>query len=318
MNRTDRLLAIVMELQRHQHRRAEDLAATFEVSKRTIYRDMQALSEAGVPLVSMTGHGYSLMEGFFLPPVNFTTDEALMLLLGSDIMQQHFDAQYQRAAESAAAKIETVLPQRLRDDIDYLRQNISLFGMKHLDEHKFGQLSQIRRAIIERRRLQIDYTRRFTPKGQASKTTREIAPYSLASLEHDWYLMAYCYLREGIRVFRLSRIDQLTILPVRFERPAHFVPEWENSNRPRHVIVKVCVDDAIIRWVREARPYSLIHEEAIESGWVLTFHVQQAEELLRWVLGWGQHLEVLEPEALRQAVIAETEQMLKTHQRLLT
>src|SRR2546430_4197634 len=90
MNRTDRLLAIVLELQGKGRQRAEDLAATFETSKRTIYRDIQALGEAGVPLISVPGRGYSLMKGYFLPPLSFTTDEATMLLLGSDFTAQNF------------------------------------------------------------------------------------------------------------------------------------------------------------------------------------------------------------------------------------
>src|SRR5215475_1446884 len=88
MNRTDRLLAIILELQGKGRQRAEDLAATFETSKRTIYRDIQALGEAGVPVVSIPGLGYSLMKGYFLPPLSFSTDEATMLILGSDLMAQ--------------------------------------------------------------------------------------------------------------------------------------------------------------------------------------------------------------------------------------
>lgn len=85
MNRTDRLLAIVLELQGKGRQRAEDLAATFETSKRTIYRDIQALGQAGVPLISVPGHGYSLMKGYFLPPLSFTTDEATMLVIYSKV-----------------------------------------------------------------------------------------------------------------------------------------------------------------------------------------------------------------------------------------
>ena len=86
MNRTDRLLALVLRLQSNGRQRAEDLAASFETSKRTIYRDIQALCESGVPVVAIPGQGYSLVEGFFLPPVTFTTDEATMLLLGANFM----------------------------------------------------------------------------------------------------------------------------------------------------------------------------------------------------------------------------------------
>ena len=76
MNRTDRLLAIVLELQTRNRLRAQDLASTFEISKRTVYRDIQSLAEIGVPVVSIPGQGYSLVEGYFLPPVRFTPDEA--------------------------------------------------------------------------------------------------------------------------------------------------------------------------------------------------------------------------------------------------
>ncbi len=109
MNRTDRLLAIVLELQRKRSQRAEDLAAIFETSKRTIYRDIQALCESGVPVIAQPGHGYSLVEGYFLPPVTFSADEATMLLLGSEFVADNFDAQYREAAETAGRKIEAVL-----------------------------------------------------------------------------------------------------------------------------------------------------------------------------------------------------------------
>ena len=150
MNKMDRLLSIVLELQSREWTRAAELATLFEVSQRTIYRDMQALSEAGVPIVAVTGQGYSLMEGYFLPPLNFTTDEALMLILGSDFMAQNFDAQYRQAAESASAKITAVLPNRLADDITYLRNNINFFASRSPDgTDNLDTLKQLRRAIIE-------------------------------------------------------------------------------------------------------------------------------------------------------------------------
>src|SRR5216117_728482 len=105
MNRTDRLLAIVVALEARGRQRAVDLAELFETSPRTIYRDIEALSEAGVPVVAVPGQGYSLMEGYFLPPLTFTAEEAAVLLLGSDVMAQSFAASYRAAAEAAGRKI---------------------------------------------------------------------------------------------------------------------------------------------------------------------------------------------------------------------
>src|SRR5258708_16781616 len=121
MNRTDRLLAIVLELVAKGRTRGEDQAGAFETSKRTSYRDIQALGEAGVPLISMPGQGYSLMKGYFLPPLSFSSDEATMLLLGSDFMAQNFDAQYRQPAQAASRKIEGALPEQLREERHYLQ-----------------------------------------------------------------------------------------------------------------------------------------------------------------------------------------------------
>ena len=148
MNKTDRLLAIVLELQGKGRQRAEDLARTFETSKRTIYRDIEALCEAGVPLISIPGRGYSLMEGYFLPPLSFTTDEATMLMMGSEFMAHNFDAQYREAAQSAGRKIAGVLPEQLRDEVAYLQQNIVFISVQHEDE-KDALLQQLRRAILD-------------------------------------------------------------------------------------------------------------------------------------------------------------------------
>src|SRR2546423_10973910 len=101
MNKTDRLLAIVLELQARGRRRAEDLAATFETSKRTIYRDIEALCEAGVPVVAGPRQGHSLVEGYFLPPLQFRPEEATVLLLAAGFLAQHMDAHLRGAGHGA-------------------------------------------------------------------------------------------------------------------------------------------------------------------------------------------------------------------------
>ncbi|MCA1722951.1 MAG: YafY family transcriptional regulator [Thermomicrobia bacterium] len=204
MNRTDRLLAIVLELQRAGKRRAVDLAATFETSTRTIYRDMEALSEAGVPVVAVPGRGYALMEGYFLPPLSFRTDEATMLLLGSDVMAQQFDAQYRAAAQSAAAKIEGVLPEKMRDEVRSLQESIRFFAPGDPAEHE--TLLHLRRAILDRRTMRFRYTARI-PSEPEPPVYREVDPYALIHVGGTWHLTGYDHLRQDLRTFRLDRIE---------------------------------------------------------------------------------------------------------------
>src|SRR5262245_4361085 len=177
MNRTDRLLAIVLELQAMGKRRAEDLAATFEVGKRTIYRDIQALCETGVPIVSTPGQGYTLLEGYFLPPLRFSIDEALLLLLGGDVMAQSFDAEYRAAAQAAGRKIAGALPENLRAEVRSLQQSIRFFA----DGGRGGagqaeRLRQLRRAIVGRHSVRFGYHARQSQDGASAYGVREADP----------------------------------------------------------------------------------------------------------------------------------------------
>lgn len=319
MNRTDRLLAIVLELQGKGRQRAEDLAATFETSKRTIYRDVLALGEAGVPIVSVPGQGYSLMKGYFLPPLSFTTDEATMLLLGSDVMAQNFDAQYREAAQSASRKIEGVLPDKLRDEVHYL-QNSIVFVAGTPDtpesEHRVTLLQQLRRAIIQRSTVRFCYHARHAREGRGEQTTREADPYGLIHFPSGWHLIAYCHLRQGIRNFRLDRIDKLELLPRTFQRPAGYVmhQDPEREREARSITVRVLFDSEIARWVQEARSYYVTHEEETPDGLLVTLQVRQESEILHWLLSWGQHVRILVPESLRSRLVEEAEGMLRNYE----
>ncbi len=323
MNRTDRLLAIVLELQGKGRQRAEDLAATFETSKRTIYRDMLALGEAGVPIVSVPGQGYSLMQGYFLPPLSFTTDEATMLLLGSDLMAQNFDAQYRAAAQSASRKIEGVLPGTLRDEVQYLQNSIIFVagtpGTPE-SERRVTLLQQLRRAIIQRSTVRFCYHARHAREGQGEQTTREADPYGLIHFPSGWHMVAHCHLRQDIRNFRLDRIDMLEVLPRTFQRPADFVmrQDPERERVARSILVRVLFDAGIARWVQEARSYYITREEETPEGLLVTLQVRQESEIIHWLLSWGQHVRIVEPESLRLRLVEETEGMLRNYGGLST
>jgi predicted DNA-binding transcriptional regulator YafY len=317
MNRTDRLLAIVLELQGKGRQRAEDLAATFETSKRTIYRDIQALGQAGVPLVSVPGHGYSLMKGYFLPPLSFTTDEATMLLLGSDFMAQNFDAQYREAAQSAGRKIAGVLPEKLRGEVQYLQNSIrfvTMGGPERPEEPTL--LQQLRRAIIERTTVRFCYHTRHSENGKSGQSTREADPYALIHMSTAWHLVAYCHMRQDIRNFRLDRIENLELLASTFTRPPFSLVYDQQRDQPRTLTIRALFDMEIARWVHESRSYYTISEEETPAGLLITLKVRQESEVLQWLLSWGKHVRVLEPESLRKRILEEAKAILHNHQNI--
>ena len=315
MNKTDRLLAIVLELQRKGRQRAEDLAETFETSKRTIYRDILALCEAGVPILSVPGQGYSLIEGYFLPPLSFTTEEATMLLLGSDFMAQNFDAQYRAAAKSAGHKIEGVLPETLRSDVQYLRNNIRFIGSTATpDTREHALLQQLRRALLDRNTVRFCYHTRHRSDEQSATHTREADPYGLAYFLNSWVLVAYCHMRRDIRNFRLDRIEDLEILPHAFTRPDAFQLLQGERSQPRTMMIRALFDKEIARWVREGRSYYVTSEEETADGLLVTLMIRQPSEILPWLLSWGSHVRIIEPDSIRERLEEEARAMLQNYQ----
>lgn len=310
MNRTDRLLAIVLELQAKKQVRAEDLAATFEVSKRTIYRDMLALDESGVPIVSIPGQGYSLVEGYFLPPLTFSTDEAIMLLLGADFVAQNFDAQYRAAAQSASHKIVAVLPDKLRREVEYLESSIQFIALNGLSSPE--TLKHLRQAIIQRRTIHFRYYARRNDGQPSTSSLREADPYGLIHVGDTWLLIAYCHLRRDRRHFRLDRMEEVVILDKGFNRPQDFNLQHEKAD-DRTVVVRVLFDHVTARRARETPSFFQVAQEEHAEGLLVTLIVRQPDEVVNWLLSWGSHVRVLEPESLRERLVREAQGILENH-----
>src|SRR3954471_24619909 len=142
-------MGILLELQARGELRAEDLAGTFEVSVRTIYRDVEALCETGVPVVATPGKGYRLMEGYFLPPLSFTADEAALLLLGGELVRDRVDPLLRRAAEEALKKLAGVVRARRRAERGRGREGLLLASLAGPADDR--RLVLARRAIEEQR-----------------------------------------------------------------------------------------------------------------------------------------------------------------------
>jgi len=181
MNRMDRLFAILLELQHRRRIRAKDLARQFEVSKRTIYRDMSALNQIGIPLAALPGEGFELVEGYYLPPLMFTENEAVALVLGSRLLAQ--------SADSALAKIKVALPDPVRARSEALTNIIGFITPPAKFDLDDPQLLPIKNAIQERRILHLVY--RGYRKEEVTQSAVE--PHQLFYADGVWYLEAYYF-----------------------------------------------------------------------------------------------------------------------------
>jgi predicted DNA-binding transcriptional regulator YafY len=314
MNRVDRLLGIILTLQGRWHLTAAALAAQFEVSARTIYRDLEALAELGVPVVATPGRGYALAPGYHLPPVMFTATEASALALAGGLFR-HFVAHEGRAAlETALRKVDAVLPEETRAQVAETRRRVCLISWPHRAAPLDSELPRlIQQAIAERRRLAVTYHARST----AETAERTIDPYALVYYAGDWHVLGYCHHRTDVRQFRLSRMEAPRLLPDRFVMPAEADAQafWANTTHGRtgHCVAQVRFSDTVTRWVRERPHYAWESEEETAEGLRVTLRVDRWEELLPWLLGWGGDVEVLSPPELRARMTEEARRMLANH-----
>ncbi|MDR7316166.1 YafY family protein [Brevibacillus nitrificans] len=316
MNKTDRLLAIVLELQRKGVVRAEDLAARFETSVRTIYRDMQALSEASVPIVGEPGVGYSLMEGFFLPPVSFTVEEAVSLLIGAHFVEQKFDPRYQERARSSRSKIEAVLPEQVRAEAANILTTMRLLafgGDTPAGKQEKERVEKVRQALLDAKKVSFHYRKSMADEDGNRESVRIVAPYGLALINGSWIMIGHCDLRDDLRHFRLSRMSQLALTEEGYLRPPHFNLHAYKPTDDRKTYVRLLAQSDIAEQIKESHYFFLEGWEDHPDGLLITLRVRQTEEVTHWVLGWGARIEVLEPESFRNEIREEIEKMQKRY-----
>ena len=227
-------------------------------------------------------------------------------------MAQSFDAQYRQAAQSAGRKIAGVLPEKLRDEVGYLQNSIHFVATGATARPaESAMLQQLRRAIIDHMVVRFQYHKRYTEDGKS--TQREANPYSLVHFFNAWHLVAHCHLRQDIRNFRLDRMENLELLPKTFNRPSDFQVQQQHSE-PRSIRAQVLFDHEVARWVRETHSYYMIGEEETSEGLLVTLGMRQESEVMQWLLSWGRHVRVLEPESLRRRLLEEAEKMLRNYQ----
>jgi predicted DNA-binding transcriptional regulator YafY len=300
MNRIDRLFAILLALQKNKRIRSQDLAEKFEVSKRTIYRDILALTESGVPVISLPGEGYGLMPGYYLPPLNFTENEAVALILGTQLLKQQASGSVTSGAQQALDKIRAALPKNVAERVEALTSIIGFFTDSdrfNLDDPK---LMVLQKAIQNRRVVHI----RYHGFDRDKATNRTIEPYQLYYAMGTWYVEGFCRLRREMRTFRLSRMEKLSPGTDTFAKR-----EYKRTRPGAAIAVKLQFAEKIVRWVRERQHYGFVKEKAARNGQgiIMSYHVLKLADILPWALSWGSGAEVLDPKELREMVRKEAE-----------
>jgi predicted DNA-binding transcriptional regulator YafY len=215
MNRIDRLFGILTYLQSKKYVPAEKIADKFQISVRTVYRDIKALCEQGVPISFEQHKGYFVVQGYFLPPVSFTNEEANALLLMEAIVSGFADKSIQKHYSSALNKVKSVLRGSEKEKIELLNKNIRL-QVPSCFVHNYEYLSLIQSAITAKTILELEY---MNNKNETSK--RLVEAIGLVFYALNWHLIAWCHHRNDYRDFRVGRILLLRNTSEPFRKPEH-------------------------------------------------------------------------------------------------
>lgn len=215
MNRIDRLLGILTLIQSKKHVQAEAIADKYNISIRTVYRDVKALCEQGIPVSFEPNKGYFIMQGYFLPPVSFTTEEANALLLMGSIVNGFADKSIQTHYGNVLNKVKAVLRTTQKDAVDSMSDSIKVQIPSCFDT-SYEHLSIIQNAVTAKTTLELNYTSK-----NEETSLRRIEPIGLIFYAMHWHLIGWCTLRNDYRDFRVSRITQIRNLEQAFTKADH-------------------------------------------------------------------------------------------------
>lgn len=215
MNRIDRLFGILVILQSRKYISAETLADKFNISLRTVYRDIKSLGEQGIPISFEPHKGYCIVQGYFLPPVSFTNEEANALLLMEYLVNGFADKSIQKHYNIALTKVKAVLKNQQKEKIDIL-QTHTKFQMPLAMQHDYEYLSIIQQCISNKTIIEIDYKNK---KDEVSR--RQLETIGLIFYAFNWHMIGWCHLRKQYRDFKVSRISGIKDTQIAFTRSDH-------------------------------------------------------------------------------------------------
>jgi predicted DNA-binding transcriptional regulator YafY len=294
MNRIDRLLALILYLQSRRTCTAEAMADHFGLSVRTIYRDIAALGEAGVPILAETGIGYSLMKGYLLPPVNFSEQEAYALSTGVMLAQRMTTHSYNEKMQSALDKIKAVLPNEAKHRLELLAKGMAT---PQTDHPLQADLSVLQQAIARQQLLSFDYQ-----NANQTQSSREVEAAGLVFYLGRWHLIAWCRLRQDYRDFRTDRIQNLQLHSEQFQARSDFNAKdfLQSGTPPAQLTAQILFAHTAADRARREWWQGITDELQNAEGVVMTLNCSDWTSLACWLLSLGTAAKVLAPDELKQ------------------
>ncbi len=300
LTRLDRISALLVQLQSRPIVKSSDMAERFGVSQRTIYRDMRTLSEAGVPICGNSGIGYSLVDGYRLPSLMFTKEEAIAFLTAEKIIEQLTDTQnsnyFRQGMDKIRAALRTVDKKYLHDMDD----TIAVYKSRNAGESLPNSMQVILASINEKLMIEIDYT-----DAEENISKRALEAVGITYSYPRWYLSAWCHLRKEYRMFRLDRISNIKTTDNEHTKVHPPLESLLGCDDPQ------CLTEVVLHTSKELskqfadRCYfmGLTKEKDLADGRVeQTYMAYSLEGLARWVLANADTTTVVKPVEIKTII----------------
>ncbi len=302
MNRIDRVSAILIQLQSRRVVKAIDIAERFNISLRTVYRDVKTLEEAGIPIIGEAGVGYSIMDGYRLPPVMFTREEATAFLTAEKFVEKLTDASTMEHHKSAMYKIRAILKtaeKNLLEEIDSKIEVLKSHSQLRVDNK--DHIQTLLNNIAQKKVLTIDY---FANHSQ-EHTKRDIEPIGIFFKDSYWHLIAFCRMRNDYRDFRLDRINNVSVTDKIFDNKHPTLKAYiaQTAKEQELDMVIIRVDKSIYAHLEFQKYYSgFVSEKTVGNQIEMTFLTISLEGFARWFMMFGDKAEIVSPDSLKESI----------------
>lgn len=301
--RFDRVIAILIQLQSKKVVKAQELAERFEVSLRTIYRDIRTLETSGVPIYGEAGIGYSLVDGYRLPPVMFTREEASSFIAAEKLMQKFIDKQLGQHYQSAMFKLKSVMQNSDKDWVSSMESKVLIQpSMGNLfNENVPDAMSILFKSVADKTQVIMDY--QAIEADAASK--RIIEPVGVFHDHNNWYVVGFCHLRKDYRQFRADRIEAIQKTQIPFTKEHDSLENYLNKEEESTKIkVRILVDRKISKYLSSEKKYhGFVFQKNVGDLVEMTFLPRDLENgFARWFMMYADYATILEPKRLKERI----------------
>ncbi len=299
MNKFDRVISTLILLQTKKIITAEVISERFGTSLRTVYRDINTLKNAGIPIISDPGIGYSIMDGYRLPPIMFNEKEAAALFTAEKFIGKIADKDTQAYYSNAMMKIKAILRSAEKQSLAVLEDSVAISEDNSWQNKTY--LQDIFKSITSKQILNIQYQ-----KADGTVSIRKLEPIGCFYQYNNWYLVAFCQLKKAYRTFKVNRITTLHLLEQRFDTKhinlKDYIDRQSDTWKKKHQFqnIEIAFNKPYVKHADRRKYYFGFVEQTIKNDAVyMKFQYASIEFIARWLLQFGNQATVIAPLELK-------------------